>query len=76
MDTSYLGNNTTDFDGLILLGSYSTADFSESDLRVLSIYGSENHVLNMDKYKEYKSNPPSDPADLQQQQSIYFKLRI
>lgn len=64
MAASYLGSNTTDFDGLILLGSYSTADFSETDLSVLSIYGSEDHILNMDKYKEYKSNLPSDFSEL------------
>ena len=64
MAASYLGNNTTNFDGLILLGSYSTADFSESDLRVLSIYGSEDHVLNMDKDKEYKLNLPSDLSEV------------
>ena len=47
-----------DFDGLILLGSYSTADLSGSGLTVLSVYGSEDGVMNREKYDEYKSNLP------------------
>ena len=60
MAASYLSENTDDFEGLILLGSYSTADLSESALEVLSIYGSEDKVLNAEKYLEYKSNLPFD----------------
>ena len=40
MAASYLASHTEDFDGLILLGSYSTADLSGTDLSVLSVYGS------------------------------------
>ena len=58
MAASYLASHTEDFDGLILLGSYSTADLSESGLSVLSVYGSEDGVLNRDKYAEYKPNLP------------------
>ena len=39
MAASYLASHTEDFDGLILLGSYSTADLSGSGLAVLSVYG-------------------------------------
>lgn len=60
MAASYLENHADDYEGLILLGSYSTVDFSESDLKVLSIYGSEDQVLNKEKYEEYKSNLPED----------------
>ena len=58
MAASYLASHTEDFDGLILLGSYSTADLSESGLSVLSVYGSEDGVLNREKYAEYKPNLP------------------
>jgi dienelactone hydrolase len=58
MAASYLASHTEDFDGLILLGSYSTADLSGSGLSVLSVYGSEDGVLNRDKYAEYKPNLP------------------
>lgn len=58
MAASYLASHTEDFDGLILLGSYSTADLSGSGLTVLSVYGSEDGVMNREKYAEYKSNLP------------------
>lgn len=60
MAASYLAENTDDIAGLILLGSYSTADLSDSGIKVLSIYGSEDGVLNREKYKENMSNLPSD----------------
>jgi dienelactone hydrolase len=58
MAASYLASHTEDFDGLILLGSYSTADLSGSGLAVLSVYGSEDGVMNREKYAEYKPNLP------------------
>lgn len=60
MAASYIAENTEEFDGVILLASYSTADLSASDLEVLSIYGSNDGVLNMEKYSEHKPNLPSD----------------
>lgn len=60
MAAAYLENQVDDYEGLILLGSYSTVDFSGSDLKVLSIYGSEDQVLNKEKYEEYKTNLPED----------------
>ncbi len=60
MAASYLSENTDDFEGLVLLGSYSTADLSETDVDVLSVYGSEDTVLNREKYNENKSNLPDD----------------
>lgn len=60
MAASYIAENSQEFDGIILLASYSTADLSDSDLEVLSIYGSNDGVLNMEKYSEYKPNLPSD----------------
>jgi len=64
MAAAYLKENVSDFEGLILLGSYSTADLSESDLEVLSIYGGEDRVLNSEKYLENKSNLPSDFTEI------------
>ena len=62
MAASYLANNTEKIDGLVLLGSYSTADVADS--RVLSIYGSEDGVMNREKYDKYKTNLPTDTAEL------------
>ena len=50
MAASYV-NGTNKTDGLILFAAYST---SEIEKPVLSIYGSEDKVLNMDKYNESK----------------------
>ena len=60
MAASYLEKNTQAFDGLVLLGSYSTIDFSNGTKGVLSVYGSEDKVLNAEKYAENKSNLPED----------------
>ena len=60
MAASYLSKNVDEFEGLILLGSYSTADLSDTDLDVLSIYGSEDKVMNYEKYTDNKTNLPKD----------------
>lgn len=60
MAASYLADNTDNFDGLVLLGSYSTADLSQSGMDVLSVYGSEDKVMNKEKYEKYKTNLPAD----------------
>lgn len=58
MAAIYLKDNITSFNGLILLASYSTADLSDTGLDVISIYGSEDNILNMDKYDKNKNNLP------------------
>ena len=64
MAASYLEKNVDDYEGLILLGSYSTADLSETDLDVLSIYGSEDKVMNHEKYADNKANLPDDFTEI------------
>ena len=58
MAASYLADHTDAYSGLILLGSYSTADLSNTGLDVLSIYGSEDQVLNREKYEANRENLP------------------
>ena len=64
MAASYLGNHLDQYQGVILLGAYSTADLSGTDLKVLSIYGSEDKVLNREKYNEYKPNLPAEFTEI------------
>ena len=64
MAASYISDHPEDYEGLILLGSYSTADLSDTDLKVLSIFGSEDKVMNCEKYDKYKSNLPNDFTEL------------
>lgn len=51
------------YDGIILLASYITKDISDTDLRLLSIYGSNDGVLNLDNYNESSTNWPSDSTE-------------
>ena len=64
MAASYLADNAEDYEGLILLGSYSTADLSGTELDVLSVFGSEDKVMNREKYDENKSNIPDDFTEI------------
>lgn len=50
--------------GLILLASYSTADLPKTELNVLSIYGSEDTVLNSQSVKENRSLLPEDHNEI------------
>ncbi len=56
----YLHSNQDEYKGLILCASYTTSDFSDSGLRLLSILGSEDKVINIDNYNENKTNWPKD----------------
>ena len=60
MAASYVASHTDEFAGLVLLGAYSTADLSATSLRVLSLYGSEDRVMNAEKYGKYRENLPAD----------------
>ena len=64
MAASYLSDHTEEYDGLILLGSYSTADLSQSGLSVLSVYGSNDLVMNRDKYQQFRTNLPADLCEM------------
>lgn len=57
MAASYAAGNTDKLDGVILLGAYATKDLG--DLAVLSVYGSDDGVLKMEKVeagREYSTN--------------------
>ena len=60
MAASYLAKHQDKYNGLVLLGAYSTSDLSDTDLDVISIYGSNDQVLNTEKYETYKDNLPTD----------------
>lgn len=66
MAASYLSGHADEYAGLVLLGSYSTVDLSGSALEVRSVYGSEDTVLNREKYNENKAKLPEDFAALSQ----------
>ena len=59
MAASYAAKHAADYTGLILLAAYSTKDLTGTSLRVLSIYGSEDGVMNRDSYESDRANLPS-----------------
>ncbi len=67
MAASYLaGDDAEKYDGLILLGAYSTRDLSQSDNvdRVLSVTASNDMVMNWEKYNECLPNLPENTTEV------------
>ena len=64
MAASYATSHAGELDGLVLLAAYSTQNLSNSGLAVLSVYGSEDGVLDMEKYEQYRSNLPADTVEV------------
>ena len=60
MAASYAAKHSEDYAGLILLAAYSTKDLTGTSLRVLSVYGSEDGVMNRDSYEADRANLPAD----------------
>ena len=56
MAANCAANNSNIFKGVVLIASYSTTNIT--NLRALSIYGTEDGVLNMSNYDQYKDNLP------------------
>lgn len=64
MAANYAAVHSDDYSGLILLAAYSTKDLSQMPLRVLSIYGSEDGVMNRETYKKNWANLPTDTMEV------------
>ena len=64
MAASFVGKHADDYAGLILLASYSTEDLTETGLPVCSLYGDQDGVLNLEKYREYRVNLPEHTQEL------------
>ena len=62
MASSYLASHAEEYEGIILLGAYATEPLNGE--KVLSIYGSEDRVLNMEQYEEGRANLPADYTEL------------
>lgn len=64
MASNYAAAHSEDFDGLILLAAYSTKDLTGTTLRALSVYGSEDGVMNRESYEKNWSNLPADASEV------------
>ena len=64
MAASFVAKNADTYEGLVLLAAYSTENLVESGLKVCSLYGDRDGVLNLEKYGKYRSNLPQDTLEL------------
>ncbi|OYR41920.1 alpha/beta hydrolase [Halorubrum sp. Hd13] len=60
MACRYAAANAVDLDGLVLHAAYCDSDVSESGLRVLSVLGGADGVIDADRERESRSNLPDD----------------
>ncbi len=64
MAANYAASHPQELDGLVLLAAYSTKDLTQTQLRVLSVYGTQDGVMDRESYEEYKSNLPVGMTEL------------
>lgn len=64
MAASYAGKGGKQPKGLILLAAYAVDDLTAADLQVLTIYGSNDRILNRDKMEENAVNLPDGYMEL------------
>lgn len=63
MAASYLEKSEEAYEGLVLLAAYSTVDYSNMDLEVLSVYGTNDGVMNREKYEVCRKNLPQSMVE-------------
>ena len=64
MAASYASGYLESLNGLVLLAAYPTKSLKSDSFSVLSLYGSEDGVLNMEKMEEGKAYMPVDYAEV------------
>lgn len=64
MAASWAAGHTDELDGLVLLAAYPTKELSGTSFAVLSVYGSEDGVLNMAKLESGRDLMPADYTEL------------
>ena len=60
MASDYVAGNPGKISGLVLMGAYPNATLAQSDVSVLSLYGSEDGVLNREAFDQAKAKMPTD----------------
>lgn len=63
MIASFAADHTDQVDGLLRLASYTTKDLSQTDLTAVTIYGSEDGVLNRTSLEKYRSLLPKNSLE-------------
>ncbi len=62
MAAVYEAKHESEYDGVILLAAFATKKISDND-RLLSIYGSNDNVIDAGKYNENKKNWPKESTE-------------
>ena len=57
---NYIAEHTDEYEGIIMLASYTTKDLSKTDLKYFSTYGDQDQVLNRKNYEKNMKNIPDD----------------
>ena len=65
MASAYASSNADKLKGIVFLGAYPSSDLSKTNLKMLSIYGMEDKVLNKEKLDECRSNEPKNTKYLE-----------
>jgi len=65
MASSFAADQSEEVAGLILLASYPSGDLTDAPFPVLSIYGSEDAVLNRASYQEAQAKLPDDYTEVE-----------
>lgn len=63
MAANYAASHGEDYAGLVLLAAYATKDLTATDLDVISLYGSQDGVMRMEKYETYREMLPEDTVE-------------
>ena len=65
MASTFAASHTDTVEGIVFLAAYPSGDMADSGLRVLSLYGTEDGVLNMDSFQASKKKAPQDTVYLE-----------
>lgn len=64
MAASFASKHLESLDGLVLLAAYPTKSLKADSFSVLSIYGSKDGILNMEKVQDGRRRMPADYAEI------------
>ncbi len=60
MASAYAAGNFEKLRGIVFLGAYPSSNLSNTNLKMLSVYGSEDMVLNKKSFEDNKKNAPKN----------------
>ncbi|MGI6221796.1 MAG: alpha/beta hydrolase [Coriobacteriales bacterium] len=61
----YADGHPGEFDGIVFLAAYPSVDLSDFDGSALTVYGSNDGVLNREKYEKSKDNFPAETRTIE-----------